>query len=315
MKNIKCPDCNSNYVIKKGKRNTEYRTKQAYLCRSCGRKFTNTPMKNRKYPPQVIYYSLIYYNLGHTLEKTSKLVNKRFKVKTSLSTIHSWIKEFNHLCPITTIKKNAVHPHNDPLLKNTFEHEEVEYRFICHRGKAELIKEEFPDLIEYILQFGDSCPDSFFKSSERCSDPLFKVDAEFKEDRNYLCKAAEFAVKAANTNYDRHDLVEKFLLVNDKATIACEAPVWYWEKSIDRGITGHIDILQVRNGKVYIIDYKPEAKKEKKAHQQLYQYATALSFRTGIPFKDLRCAYFDRNIYREFQPGKADASLTEQEQS
>jgi hypothetical protein len=42
-------------------------------------------------------------------------------------------------------------------------------------------------------------------------------------------------------------MVETFMLINDKATIACEVPVWYWEKEIYNGVTGHIDMLQVRN--------------------------------------------------------------------
>ena len=37
------------------------------------------------------------------------------------------------------------------------------------------------------------------------------------------------------------------MLINDKATIACEVPVWHWEKEIYKGVTGHIDMLQVRN--------------------------------------------------------------------
>jgi len=55
------------------------------------------------------------------------------------------------------------------------------------------------------------------------------------------------------------------MIINDKATIACEVPVWYWEKNIDNGVTGHIDMLQVRNDLVYILDYKPDAYKDKKA--------------------------------------------------
>ena len=96
------------------------------------------------------------------------------------------------------------------------------------------------------------------------------------------------------------------MLINDKATIACEVPVWYWEKNIDNGVTGHIDMLQVRNNKMYILDYKPNAVKEKKAPWQLYHYALALSFRTRMPLKQFRCAWFDQESYFEYDPTKTE---------
>jgi ATP-dependent exoDNAse (exonuclease V) beta subunit len=67
-------------------------------------------------------------------------------------------------------------------------------------------------------------------------------------------------------------------------------------------ITGHIDFVQVRNGYVHILDYKPEAKKEKHAHVQLTIYALALARRTGLKLKDFKCAWFDEKDYFEFFP-------------
>ena len=78
---------------------------------------------------------------------------------------------------------------------------------------------------------------------------------------------------------------------------------------IDNGITGHIDILQVRNNFVYILDYKPHASKDKKAASQLYHYAVALSFRAKVPFEHIRCGWFDSQSYFEFSPKDAKASL------
>ena len=83
----------------------------------------------------------------------------------------------------------------------------------------------------------------------------------------------------------------------------------YLHSKLDVGITGHIDILQVRNNLVYILDYKPDASKDKKAPWQLYHYASALSFRTKIPLENLRCAWFDENVYYEYSPAQTDAKL------
>jgi len=39
-------------------------------------------------------------------------------------------------------------------------------------------------------------------------------------------------------------------------------PVWYWDKDKNIGVCGHIDILQVKYGKAWILDYKPNAEQE-----------------------------------------------------
>lgn len=69
-------------------------------------------------------------------------------------------------------------------------------------------------------------------------------------------------------------------------------------------ITGHIDILQLRNGAVHILDYKPNAAAGKKnaAVTQLTLYALMLSRLTGLRLYDFKCAWFDENSYFEFFP-------------
>ncbi|MGC9059308.1 MAG: PD-(D/E)XK nuclease family protein, partial [Candidatus Aenigmatarchaeota archaeon] len=66
-------------------------------------------------------------------------------------------------------------------------------------------------------------------------------------------------------------------------------------------ITGHIDILQIRNGLIYILDYKPNARKIN-AVNQLTIYALALASRTKLAVKDFKCAWFDEKNYFEFYP-------------
>jgi len=98
------------------------------------------------------------------------------------------------------------------------------------------------------------------------------------------------------------------MLVNDSSTIAVEVPVWLWEKNLNSGISGHIDVLQIRQGKIFILDFKPEAGREdeQKVASQLFWYASGLSFRTSIPLKDFACGWFDGKVYFEFEPGKAE---------
>jgi ATP-dependent exoDNAse (exonuclease V) beta subunit len=70
----------------------------------------------------------------------------------------------------------------------------------------------------------------------------------------------------------------------------------------DHPITGHIDFLQLRSGFLSILDYKPEARKEKHAVMQLTIYALALSRRSSLPDKAFKCARFDECDYFEFFP-------------
>jgi len=66
-------------------------------------------------------------------------------------------------------------------------------------------------------------------------------------------------------------------------------------------ITGHIDFVQIRNGRIHILDYKPNAMRERPI-AQLMIYALALSRRTGLRLFDFTCAWFDEHHYFEFYP-------------
>ncbi len=68
-------------------------------------------------------------------------------------------------------------------------------------------------------------------------------------------------------------------------------------------ISGHIDIVQIRNGAIHILDYKPaKSTKRDKPVSQLTLYALALSRLTGLRLYDFKCAWFDENAYYEFFP-------------
>jgi PD-(D/E)XK nuclease superfamily len=103
------------------------------------------------------------------------------------------------------------------------------------------------------------------------------------------------------------------MLVNDSVTVAVEIPVFLTngrQCGFDLGfesniITGHIDFLQIRNGDIHILDYKPESRKETHAHVQLTIYAPALARRTNLPLKFFKCGWFDEKDYFEFFPLKA----------
>jgi len=73
-------------------------------------------------------------------------------------------------------------------------------------------------------------------------------------------------------------------------------------RGTERAITGHIDFLQVRNGAVHILDYKPDARTTKPI-AQLGIYALALTrLVPGLKLFDIKCAWFNEEEYCEFFP-------------
>lgn len=309
MNEVVCPKCGCKTVVKKGMRKTRFDMVQIYFCKRCKRFFRNRSLPYSKYHPRIIYHALNHYNTGCSLQKTSSLVNKQFKAKIGKTTIHSWVTKYQSLCPIMSVR-NQYKDEGEVIFKKRFEHENLAYEFMYHRYKLHRnAGRRFPGLVKYIRGFDHGCPDEFFEIGERCSKPKFKVDVKVRAQVNLACRMADFAVLAKRSNRERHSLVENFMLINDTATVACEVPVWYWEKSIDSGVTGHIDMLQIRGGNVVILDYKPGADRDRKAAQQLYHYAVALSFRAKVPFEHIRCAWFDKNGYFEYNPKLASAKL------
>ncbi len=309
VSNLKCINCKGENVVKKGKRQRNFGSVQTYYCKKCGRSFVDKTFQNRTYPIRIVFDALNFYNLGYSYDETCKIINKKFKIRIYKSTIYYWIKKYQNYIFISSFR-NKFLDYDEVLFTKRFEHENLEYEFMYHKYKLDVFaRRRFPFLADYIVRFEEGCPDVFFEIGKRCSQPMFKVDVKVVFKKNLACKLAGFAAQAAKDNRERHSLVEKLMVINDKATVACEVPVWYWEKSIDDGVTGHIDILQVRGGNVYILDYKPGASKDKKAVQQLYHYAVALSFRAKIPFNRIRCAWFDERSYYEFNLAEADATL------
>ena len=63
-----------------------------------------------------------------------------------------------------------------------------------------------------------------------------------------------------------------------------------------------VQFLQVRNGCVHILDYKPDARTNKPI-AQLAIYALALTrLVPGLKLFDIKCAWFNEQEYAEFFP-------------
>ena len=302
---IVCPFCGSSEVMKKGKRATQKGIKQLYQCKKCGKRFSEGD-KRFRYPLHLVAEAVSIYNLGYNLEETARIVRKRYKTRVSRSTIGRWIERNRDILTFLRLREDAVKRYGrDYLIEKEVVHRGITYPFAYHRYKLDLRGEDFPTLRDYIMNFRDE--GRFFEEGERCSEVKLEVEVRREGRVNQAVRMADFVLKGIKKPRERHRAVERFMLVNDSATVAMEVPIYFYEKKIG-GVSGHIDILQVRFGKIYIMDFKPEAEGIS-PEGQLYMYALGLSFRTGIKLPDIRCAWFDDENYYEFEPARARVSL------
>ena len=139
------------------------------------------------------------------------------------------------------------------------------------------------------------------------------------EMQNLANDLAALGLLLARRNKERHPSVQDFMLASDSSTVACEVPVYLNPEELgyykSRGffvtlpeqqkpITGHIDIVQARNGFIHLLDYKPKARHIDPVNQ-LVVYALAFASRTRLPVKVFKCAWFDEKDYFEFFPLQA----------
>ncbi len=168
-------------------------------------------------------------------------------------------------------------------------------------------------LKDYLNHMFDACPDEPFLEGARSSALKFPVEVVLREDdKNELCEFAQAGLDKLKDRFkSAHSKVQLFMLENDPTSIACEVPIWlepiemqglHNHMDIGLPLSGHIDVLQVKDGKIIILDYKPKAHKEKYASTQTYFYAKMLSARTGIPLDKFECGYFDDATSFWFEP-------------
>jgi ATP-dependent exoDNAse (exonuclease V) beta subunit len=212
------------------------------------------------------------------------------------------------------------------------------YEFAYHRARLAFLKDgtlddkratratstaRFSVLADFLESIPQACPHDLFqrehgsRGSQVAPDFLALDKLIVVKKQNAATETAALIVPAVGSNYERHPKLQRFMLANDSTTVAVEVPVWLAQDDIavlerehsirllsadaERSITGHIDFLQVRNGAVHILDYKPDARTNEPI-AQLTVCALALSRLTGIKLIDIKCAWFNEHEYCEFFP-------------
>jgi len=331
MKNIvgafeeRCLFCSGKRITRKGRRRKKFETIQLWYCRDCDQVFTPRALKGKTYPIPVILDGLGYYNTGYSLETSAKRLKERYGIMVTPTTLSRWLREFKELTTYARLRESGMvlfPPHQ--VIQSTRLHHRQVYHYRIHRAKLELLlndrhQKNLAPLSSFLLSMAASCPHRLFRQEGRGSDIKVRFDTDgvsIREKQNFATRISQLALQGVSQNKRRHDSVQKFMLLNDYVTVATEVPVYLIPEDIQHfksklgfqipfednaTLTGHIDALQVRNGALHILDYKPNARHEKPI-EQLTFYALALSRRTGLRLYDFKCAWFDENHYFEFFP-------------
>lgn len=309
MDKIRCINCNSLSVLKKGKRETKSGLKQVYFCKKCNKKFTVSAMPFFTFPAEVILSAPVYYYLGYSIDGTRKRIIGRYKKSPSLSTVSNWINSFGKYAAIKRSREEIIKfnkPHK--IIKRKLLKHKQNYLFQVHSYKMETLAPRIRGFYNYLndILFNkiEIKSDDFLMRASEC-DLGLSLKKPVSRD-NYVCKIADIALKAALTNFQRHAVLQKFFLSTDYSTVAVEVPVFITKEETEGiirkkgGLLGHIDFLQVFGDRITILDYKPKASSEKQVMEQLLLYAIALSQRTDVHLKQINCAWFDENNYYRF---------------
>jgi PD-(D/E)XK nuclease superfamily protein len=322
--NPACVRCGSKSTIKKGRRKNRFRLLQVFQCGECLYKFTADAGKNKTYPPSVILEAISTYNLGRSVSDTQRAIRQRLHMDIPEGTIRAWIRAYKSVTTYARLRAEGKTLFDPTAMIRSFilRHKQV-YRFQLHRAKLELLLKiarhsHLAPAKNYLEAVGENFPHGMFQTTEHRSSKFpTRLWPPIVRKENYATRLAALVLPTAAANKKRHETLQRFMLLNDSATVAVEIPVYLTAEDIayyrGRGfkldfdnslVTGHIDFLQIRDGYLQILDYKPDARKEKHAHVQLTIYALALARRTNLPLKNLKCAWFDEKDYFEFFPLK-----------
>jgi hypothetical protein len=315
--------------MRKGTRRKKLEIVQLWQCKLCRRVFTPAPpeLRYKTYPLRIILDGVTLYNLGYSLADAAAKLKSRHGYKVSPSTLASWMTEHRELTTYSRLRPDLHHrfPPTKIIRRSKLYHRQV-YSFAYHRAKLALLRESsqharFAPLADFLERVPTDCPHELFRESSRASQIPNFIDRNHLivvEKENFATRTAALIVPTVGDNRLRHESLQRFMLANDSVTAAVEIPIWLTAADIDalevehgvqllpegqtpRVLTGHIDFLQVRNGAVHILDYKPDAPTNKPI-PQLMLYALALTRLAGLRLFDIKCAWFNEEQYCEFFP-------------
>lgn len=95
-----CEQCNSNNVVKNGKRHNKSGTINRYLCKNCGQRFTdNQGFQKKRADPEKIALALALdlYFRGLSVRKVAEHFQQVHNLNISHMTVYRWIEQYSRL--------------------------------------------------------------------------------------------------------------------------------------------------------------------------------------------------------------------------
>ena len=301
----KCPCCNNiENIIKTGIRKTKYNQIQKYYCKTCQKHFTNKTQPYTQYPLRVILYALESYNKGYTVKKVKTLTGRKHRCSPSIRTIYSWIDRYKNILTMLKLRKNYDIEPGELVTTHRFHHQQV-YPFTYHNLKLNLCSKKLPQLRRYINWVERSLPTKMFLTGPRASQVQIECKLFPKQKNSIIPKLTKFAFENSQKSKSAHETIEEFLLINDSLTVCCELPVFINPEetslvNINTPLTGHIDLIQMKYDKLYILDYKPNLRHPGHYTSQLMLYKEAIHKRTMISEKNIIPCVFNEHSYYEY---------------
>jgi transposase-like protein len=335
-----CPHCGSHVLTRRGTRKKKLEIVQLWRCASCKKTFTPGPaaIRGKTYPLRMVLNALSTYSLGYSLSDTAARMQSKTGRTISASTIECWLRQHKPLMSYLRLRDRGrlLFRPEQTIRSIKLYHRQV-YGYAFHRPKLEFLRRgelddkrsgdtRFAAVANFLEAVPLICPHDLFRTEDRArasqAQPAFADICRVIVTRKEIVatRIAELIIPAVGNNKLRHETLQRFMLINDSVTVAIEIPIWLREADIatlerqhgielaprvgaaERTVTGHIDFLQVRNGCVHILDYKPDARTNRPI-AQLAIYALALTrLVPGLKLFDIKCAWFNEEEYCEFYP-------------
>ena len=200
------------------------------------------------------------------------------------------------------------------MIRSTLFRHPQPYRLETHSEKIEqLCTGVLQPLGKFLEEVHSSCPEDVFFRGPRSSKLKYDCPIELAESHDHRrCRDAALGLDVmADLEDTAHSRVQAYMLQTDADTVAVEIPVWAhpdeysdWSELTeeDGPLSGHIDLVAVEAGKVWVWDYKPNAARERFAGLQILCYAVMLSTRSGVALEHFQCGYFDSSDCYVFSP-------------
>jgi len=103
-----CPHCQSENLVKSGKRKTQFETKQRYECKDCKKRFVLSPIPKIKGNEKLVCLAMDCYYKGLSYRDISDQFKQFYNLSLSHETIRNWVLRFSKVMEehSKTIKPN-----------------------------------------------------------------------------------------------------------------------------------------------------------------------------------------------------------------